>query len=205
MSPMDLKSTWRRSFGAAAGTGALIFTFGCNSARDLTTAAARTATAATPIVVGCEPHQRTMVRPAIVNGVAVSQIECVAAEQPLVAQSAAPLPAVTPVGYRPIGAPATVAQQVPVSRGGLEDTDIIRPSAPASTARPVRARQEVYRDEVPVRQTRSVKKSAIIIGSSAGVGAGVGAAIGGKKGALIGAAITGGGAAIWDQMTRRKN
>jgi hypothetical protein len=48
-----------------------------------------------------------------------------------------------------------------------------------------------------------VKKSAIIIGSSAGVGAGVGAAVGGKKGALIGAAIGGGGAAIWDQITRR--
>ena len=53
-------------------------------------------------------------------------------------------------------------------------------------------------------QTRSVKKSAVIIGSSAGVGAGVGAAMGGKKGALIGAAIGGGGAAIWDQVTRRK-
>jgi hypothetical protein len=49
-----------------------------------------------------------------------------------------------------------------------------------------------------------VKKSAIIIGSSAGVGAGVGAAVGGKKGALIGAAIGGGGAAVWDQVTRRR-
>ena len=48
-----------------------------------------------------------------------------------------------------------------------------------------------------------VKKSAIIIGSSAGAGAGVGAAIGGKKGALIGAAIGGGGATLWDQLTRR--
>jgi hypothetical protein len=28
--------------------------------------------------------------------------------------------------------------------------------------------------------------------------------VGGKKGALIGAAIGGGGAAIWDQITRRK-
>jgi hypothetical protein len=44
----------------------------------------------------------------------------------------------------------------------------------------------------------------VIFGSSAGIGAGVGAAIRGKKGALIGAAISGGGAAIWDQMTRRK-
>jgi hypothetical protein len=54
------------------------------------------------------------------------------------------------------------------------------------------------------RPTRSVKKSAIIIGSSAGVGAGVGAAIGGKKGAGIGALIGGGSAAVWDQITRRK-
>jgi len=66
----------------------------------------------------------------------------------------------------------------------------------------VRTSQVVY-DE-PIRKKRSVKKSAIIIGSSAGVGAGVGAAVGGKKGALIGAAIGGGGAAIWDQITRRE-
>ena len=48
-----------------------------------------------------------------------------------------------------------------------------------------------------------MKKSAIIIGSSAGAGAGIGAAVGGKKGALIGAVIGGGGAALWDQITRR--
>ena len=47
-------------------------------------------------------------------------------------------------------------------------------------------------------------KSAIIIGSSAGIGAGVARPLGGKKGALIGAAIGGGGATIWDQVTRRK-
>jgi len=55
-----------------------------------------------------------------------------------------------------------------------------------------------------VQPKRSLAKSAVIIGSSAGVGAGVGAAIGGKKGAGIGALIGGGGAAIWDQITRRK-
>jgi hypothetical protein len=49
-----------------------------------------------------------------------------------------------------------------------------------------------------------VKKSAIIIGSSAGVGAGVGAAVGGKKGALIGAAIGGGSAAIWDDLPHQQ-
>jgi len=69
----------------------------------------------------------------------------------------------------------------------------------------VRARQVVYDD--PVRETkprRSVTKSAVIIGSSAGVGAGVGAAVGGKKGALVGALIGGGGATLWDQITRRQ-
>jgi uncharacterized protein YcfJ len=107
-----------------------------------------------------------------------------------------------PVSY----APAVVPQAAPVRRvsqpvySDLPDAQVV----PASTApRAVRTNQVVY-DERPVRQTRSVKKSAVIIGSSAGVGAGVGAAMGGKKGALIGAAIGGGGAAIWDQVTRKK-
>jgi hypothetical protein len=55
-----------------------------------------------------------------------------------------------------------------------------------------------------VKTGRSWQKSAVIIGSSAGIGAGVGAAAGGKKGALIGAAIGGGASAIWDQVTRGK-
>ena len=33
----------------------------------------------TPVVVSCEPHQRTLVRPVVVNGAAISQVECVAA------------------------------------------------------------------------------------------------------------------------------
>ena len=85
---------------------------------------------------------------------------------------------------------------------GLGEARVIPVSQPATVVRPIQTRQVVYRDE-PVRRTRTVKKSAIIIGSSAGAGAGVGAAIGGKKGALIGAAIGGGGAALWDQLTRR--
>ena len=56
-----------------------------------------------------------------------------------------------------------------------------------------------------MRQTRSVKKSAVIIGSSAAGGAGLGAVLGGKKGAAIGAVVGGGGATLWDQMTRRND
>jgi hypothetical protein len=55
-----------------------------------------------------------------------------------------------------------------------------------------------------VRRGRSVKESAVIIGSSAGIGAAIGGAVKGGKGALIGAAIGGGGAALWDQATRHR-
>jgi hypothetical protein len=155
------------------------------------------------VVVGCEPNQRTLVRPTVVNGVAVSQVDCVSnGDAAVYAQTQIAQPAAVPVSY--YAAPRTVAGR----NAELGDTRIIpAASYPATAARPVRAQQVVY-DDPPapvVKHGRSVTKSAVIIGSSAGIGAGVGAAVHGKKGALIGAAISGGGAAIWDQMTRRKN
>ena len=133
----------------------------------------------------------------MVNGAVVSQVECVSTGQP--AAYAQPLAA--PVSYRAARALESVRDPE------LADARVIPASYPATAARPVRTNQVVYGDDrvEPVKRTRSVKKSAVIIGSSAGVGAGVGAAARGKKGALIGAAIGGGGAAIWDQITRRKN
>jgi len=182
----------------------LVFATACNTAPQATPSSAQQAAAAgTPVVVSCEPHQRTLVRPAVVNGVTVSQVECVAAAgvlassaQPMQPQAYAP----APVAYqRPAAiAPRPVAQPV---YSDLGDAQVVPVSTTA--VRPVRTNQVVY-DERPVRKTRSVAKSAVIIGSTAGAGAGVGAAIGGKKGALIGAAIGGGGATLWDQLTRRK-
>ena len=202
---LELKSRWRSALGATAGAGALLFTFACGgTAREMTAVAAAPATpgaTGAPVLVSCEPHQRTLVRSAIVNGSVVSQVECVAAAQPAYGQGVTAAPAaLTPVSYGAPAYPVAVAQPV---HAPLGDAQIVPASYPATAARPVRTRQVVY-DERPVRRTRSVKKSAIIIGSSAGVGAGVGAAVGGKKGALIGAAIGGGGAAVWDQITRRK-
>jgi hypothetical protein len=145
--------------------------------------------------VSCEPNQRTLVRPVVVNGATISQVECVTNPQAFAA--AAPQtftgasPAIVNDTYRPVRVSQTASD-------GLEDARVV--TAEPTVVRPVQTRQ-VYRE--PVRRTRSVKKSAIIIGSSAGIGAGVGAAVGGKKGALIGAAIGGGGATLWDQMTRR--
>jgi hypothetical protein len=198
MMATDLKSGWTRAAGASIGLGALLFTVACGTS-DVGTVAAQSLSAnqaGVPVVVACEPHQRTLVRPVVVNGAAVSQVECVAASQ------VAGAPAVAAAGAPAIDAPYQPYQQVRATQPVYDDANarVVYPAA--RTARATQARQVVYRE--PVKQGRSVKKSAIIIGSSAGVGAGVGAAVGGKKGALIGAAIGGGGAAIWDQITRRK-
>ena len=54
-----------------------------------------------------------------------------------------------------------------------------------------------------VRPHRSWGKSALIIGGGAGTGAGVGGIIRGKKGALIGAALGGGVASLYEGARRR--
>jgi hypothetical protein len=53
------------------------------------------------------------------------------------------------------------------------------------------------------RPRRSKTKSALMIAGSAATGAGVGGALKGKKGALIGAAIGGGAASIYESAKRR--
>jgi len=191
-----MKSLWG---GVAAS--ALLFTYGCGAAPQATGVQAQTLASAqpagSPIVVSCEPHQRTLVRPVMVNGTAVSQVECVAADAQTtaVAQPAAAQPQRPAYEY--------VTPRTQTVYADMEPAQVI-PARTQTAARPVHTRQVVYDEPVRVKKTRSVKKSAVIIGSSAAVGAGVGAVTGGKKGALIGAAIGGGGAAIWDQITRRK-
>ena len=196
---MGFTNRWKQIAGATVGVSALAFTFACNTAPQATSAWAQQPQinqAGTPVMVNCEPQQRAVVRPAVVNGVAMSQVDCVGVAPAAAAPVTQPIAYAQPVAYR---APVTQVVQ-PVS-SDLGDAQIVPVST--RTVRPVRTNQVVY-DERPVQKTRSVAKSAIIIGSSAGAGAGLGAAIGGKKGALIGAAIGGGGATIWDQVTRRK-
>ena len=200
MRAMD--SLWGRAAGAA-GIGALLFTYGCGTnAADVRAQDVAAAPPGSPVIVTCEPNQRTLVRPAMVNGAAVSQVECVSTGESLVNMQA-PFAQTAPAMAQPVSygdAPRSVQS---ARNDGLGDARIVQSGTyPVTTARPVRTRQVVYQE--PVRKARSVKKSAIIIGSSAGVGAGVGAAVGGKKGALIGAVIGGGGATLWDQITRRK-
>jgi hypothetical protein len=203
-------TTVRRAALGAVGAGALVVTAACGTGDDRVRAMGYDAGVAQPVaqqasaapnangqvLVNCEPNQRALVRQVLVNGQAVAQVQCVAVEPPVYGTTYA--------------APVSYGTGVVAPRDYGYDTRVVSPVQPAVVQQPV-----VYRQ--PVRTTssrrvvteradtgRSVKKSAIIIGSSAGVGAGVGAAVGGKKGALIGAAIGGGSAAIWDQMTRRK-
>lgn len=202
---MTLQNIRQKGAAAAAvvGLGALLV--GCS--RDGVNAQQIAGTpAGAPMTVSCEPNQRAVVRQVAVNGAFQSQVQCesvVATPTGFAPAYAAPgtagsFGAATPAGYQQV-AYAPVAP--------LDNTRIVQTAypQPAVVTREVAPRRVVtQRVERVSRPTRSVKKSAIIIGSSAGVGAGVGAAIGGKKGAGIGALIGGGSAAIWDQVTRRK-
>jgi hypothetical protein len=197
---MTLQNIRQKGAAAAAvvGLGALLV--GCS--RDGVNAAqvAGAAAAGSPVAVTCEPNQRAVVRQVAVNGAFQSQVQC----ESVVA---------TPNGFAPVATTGTYGVAAPLAAGGyqqvayapvapLDNTRIVRTAYPEQVVAPRRV--VTQRTERVYQPKRSVKKSAIIIGSSAGVGAGIGAAVGGKKGAGIGALIGGGGAALWDQITRRR-
>jgi len=94
-------------------------------------------------------------------------------------------------------ASSTTPQFVPVSSGR------VRVQAPAQVSpAPARVR-ETRHDDVRDQDDRSWTRTALIIGGSAASGAGIGGAVNGKKGALIGAAIGGGAASIYEATQRR--
>ena len=159
-----------------------------------------------PVLLSCPAGLQPLLRQAIVNGAAVPQVECVTA--PVAGVAAAPTmqvaPAAAPLQYVPAQAPAPVYAAPSYTPAPVVHAPAPVPAAYDPPVRRTSARRAVYEDDVvEYKKPRSWKKSAVIIGSAAGVGAGVGGATKGKKGALIGAAIGGGAAAIWDQVTRR--
>jgi hypothetical protein len=68
-----------RALGATAAMAALAATVACGTAATpvSTPQALAQPAASSPVVVSCEPNQRTLVRPVVVNGAALSQVECV--------------------------------------------------------------------------------------------------------------------------------
>lgn len=91
---------------------------------------------------------------------------------------------------RPVAAPAAAP--------------VRRTSAPQRTvARTAPAEERVIVEEREAEPERSWTKTAMIIGGSAASGAAVGGIVDGKKGALIGAAIGGGAASIYEATRRR--
>ena len=202
---MALHTIRRKGAAAAAivGLGAFAVT-GCSRDASLSGAQLAAAAAGAPVSVACEPHQRAVVTQVLVNGALQSQVQCSSAFAPV--GTTGSYGATAPVGFAQ--APALMAQPVAYT-APLENTRLVRTAYPEQVVTrevaPQVVRYQPAQERVVVRQPkRSVKKSAIIIGSSAGVGAGIGAAVGGKKGAGIGALLGGGGAAVWDQITRRK-
>ena len=95
-------------------------------------------------------------------------------------------------GAQPVGAftsaPQPVAAPVVVRRTAVPQQTVYRTVEPAS--------QRVVVSEQPAR--RSWKTRALVIGGSTAGGAGIGGLVGGKKGALIGAALGGGAASIYE-------
>jgi hypothetical protein len=136
--------------------------------------------------VQCAPHQEATVQRVLINGREAAALACLDRVDDGV------------VYYQP----APVARQAYAQQVTYAPAPVVRP---AVQTRPAPAAERVvYREryEPDVRSRRSVAKTAMIIGGSAGAGAGVGGIAGGKKGALIGAAIGGGAAAIYEAVKR---
>ena len=176
----------------------------CAPASPMSPQAQLSTSQSSPVLLSCPAGQQALLRQTVINGAAVPQVECVTAPAAATLQAQATAPQAAVQAYAPAPAPVYAAAPAyapaPVYASAPQATPVAyRPAARTS------ARRAVYGDDevIEYKKPRSWKKSAVIIGSAAGVGAGVGGATKGKKGALIGAAIGGGAAAIWDQVTRR--
>ncbi|MEP7119078.1 MAG: hypothetical protein ABI880_15935 [Acidobacteriota bacterium] len=187
----------------ALGTAAIVASFYAGGAMRASTPAssfAQTSFAAAPasddataFEVACEPGQRAVVRQGT-----TTTAESVACVSEVAAAPVAPSAATVTRAAFTTARPYQPA--VPVG----ETVEVYRPRAvPVSYEPTPAARRAPAREVEPA--TRSVQKSAVIIASSTAVGATIGGVAKGKKGALIGGIVGGGAAAVWDQVTRRRD
>lgn len=160
--------------------------------------AARPATSGAT-VVDCGEGRQALIHPAASGG---SRVECVpmAAAPP----PAAGIPFATQYASGASFAPAApiVQERVVYRNPPVARTTAARRSAARATPATYSAPAPVYRE--PVRQPRSWKKSAVIIGGATAGGAGVGAVLGGRNGAKKGAVVGLVGGTVYDIATRSK-
>ena len=107
--------------------------------------------------------------------------------------------------------PVTPAAQAAGYVSSLQPTANLVPAVQRTVVTPTPRRTTAYRaaaapaqERVVVERSdgRSWKKTAMVIGGTTAAGAGVGGIVGGKKGALIGAALGGGAASIYEAGKR---
>ncbi len=100
--------------------------------------------------------------------------------------------------------PAAIPVAAPVAAAPVVVERVVERPAPRQTvyrtAAPAQERVIVEREAAQPK--RSWQKTAMVIGGSSAAGAGVGGIMSGKKGALIGAAIGGGAASIYEATKR---
>jgi len=137
----------------------------------------------------CQPYEEAVLRRAVVAGREVTDVTCITRNAAYVPQGAY----AQPVSYAP----------QPVYRDYVQEANTVtRPVTRArAVSQPARQRVTSARREAESEE-RSWGKTAMIIGGSSGAGAGIGGLIAGKKGALIGAAIGGGAATVYEARKR---
>ena len=152
---------------------------------------------------------------ALISGVAFYAVGARAAQSPFAEMPALvqtidgryiEVPNARALGYAPgyVAAPGYTA---------APGTTVLPVAAPAVVRQAPAPRQTVYRTAAPAQEERVVverstpqrswTKTAMVIGGSSAAGAGVGGLMGGKRGALVGAAIGGGAASIYEATRRR--
>jgi hypothetical protein len=146
-------------------------------------------------IVDCGEGRQALVHPQASGG---SRVECVPTA---VAQ---PQAIGMPYATQYAGGPTQFAPAAPIvqERVVYRERPVARTTARRATPATYSQPAPVYRE--PQRQTRSWKKSAVIIGGSTAGGAGVGAVLGGKSGAKKGAVVGLVGGTVYDIATRNK-
>jgi hypothetical protein len=175
------------------GLGGLVI---AASGRTTVDSPARSTAAGNATVVDCGEGRQALVHQ---SETGASRVQCVAAP------AAEPQPLTAPFATSFAGGPTAFAPVAPV----VQERVVYRDRPAARTASTRRAAPATYSEPAPVyrepqRQTRSWKKSAVIIGGATAGGAGVGAILDGKSGAKKGAVVGLVGGTVYDIATRNR-